>query len=65
MFVESIVFKRKEDSKWEKGFYVGETENSENCVILDAKYQPVEKLEDGSWIWDYKTDVTNWIQIRC
>lgn len=65
MFVESIIFKRKEDSKWENGFYVGETENCENSVILDAKYQPIEKAEDDSWIWDYKADVTNWIQIRC
>ena len=59
MFIESIKFKREQNSEWEKGFYVGETDNCENSVILDAKYQPLEMA------WNYETDMTNWIHIRC
>lgn len=59
MFIESIKFKREQNSEWEKGFYVGETDSCENSVILDEKYQPLETA------WNYETDITNWIHIRC
>ncbi len=65
MFVESIRFKREKDSEWERGYYVGETENCENSTILDERYQPLQKDENGCSVWDYKTDITNWIHIRC
>lgn len=51
MFIESIRFKRDKDSDWEKGLYIGETDNCENSVILDAKFQPLETA------WNYETDV--------
>ncbi|HHT98183.1 MAG TPA: hypothetical protein GXZ90_09865 [Clostridiales bacterium] len=60
MYIESIEFKRYKTSEWERGYYVGETDNCKNSVKLDAKYQPIlDKL------WDYRTDTDNWIQIRC
>jgi hypothetical protein len=65
MFVESIVFKRKKDSDWERGYYVGDTDNSEKSVILDMNYNPLEKDEENCSVWDYHTDTTNWIQLRC
>ncbi len=65
MFIESIRFKRNEKSEWERGYYVGETDNCENSVILDSKYQPLEKDEEGYRVWDYHTDTINRIQLRC
>ncbi len=65
MYIESIRFKRKKDSEWEKGYYIGETDNCENSVILDEKYQPIPKDENGYRVWDYKTNMENWIHIRC
>lgn len=64
MFVESIEFKRTKDSEWERGYYVGKTDNSDKSVILDENYQPLEKI-DGCSVWDYHTDTTNWVQFRC
>ena len=29
MFIESCRFKRDKDSEWEKGLYIGETDNCE------------------------------------
>lgn len=65
MFVESIKFKREKDSEWERGYYIGETDNCENSVILDEKYQPLSKDEKGCSVWDYRIDIENWIHIRC
>lgn len=41
MYIESIQFKRKKNSKWEKGLYVGKTCECEDSVILDSHFQPV------------------------
>lgn len=65
MFVESIKFKREYGSEWEDGYYVGETDNCKNSVILDAKYQPLPKDENGCSVWDYKSNIDHWIQFRC
>lgn len=62
MYISSIKFKRDEISEWESGFYVGETDNCENSVILDSRYKPVEKDEDGCSVWDYRE--TNRIHLR-
>lgn len=65
MFVESIRFQREKNGKWERGYYVGETDNCEHSVILDSNYQPLPKDENGYEVWNYHTDTTNWIQFRC
>lgn len=66
MFVESIKIKRTKDSKWERGYYIGDTDNSKNSTFLDSNYQPILRDEMGVLqIWDYHIDVDNWIQFRC
>lgn len=65
MYIESIKFKREDKSEWERGYYVGETDNCKNSVILDANYQPIERDNEGCGVWDYHTDTENWIQLRC
>lgn len=65
MFVESIKFKREENSEWERGYYIGQTENCDKSVILDANYKPLDKDQDGCSVWDYRTDTNNWIHLRC
>ena len=66
MYVESIKFKRTKDSKWERGYYIGDTDNSMDSTLLDSKYQPLLRNEKGHLnIWDYTTDLDNWIQFRC
>ena len=65
MFVESIKFRRTETSEWEKGYYVGDTDNSAKSVILDKDYKPVTDYENNVYVWDYHTDIDKWIQFRC
>lgn len=66
MFVESIKIKRTKDSKWERGYYIGDTDNSKNSTFLDSNYQPILRDENGALqIWDYKIDMENWIKFRC
>lgn len=60
MYLESVKFKRKENSKWESGYYIGLTDNAEESTLLDASYKPV----DGE-IYDMRTDTSNWVQFRC
>lgn len=65
MYVESIIFKRTKESDWEKGYYIGSTENSEHSIILDKNYVPLKKNEKGFSCWDCKTNIHDWIQFRC
>lgn len=55
MYIQSIEFKREQDSKWENGYYIGKYENCDNSVFLDENYKPIldknEKLSDK--VWDY------------
>lgn len=60
MYIEKIRFKRETKSEWEEGFYVGETEKSENSVILDSKYQPIGRAEDGCRVWRSKIVKGHW-----
>lgn len=46
MFIENCRFKRDKDSEWEKGLYIGETDNCEKSVILDKDYSPVKDVYD-------------------
>ena len=64
MYIESIVFKREESSEWEKGYYIGDTDNSSRSIIVDKNYNPLTKDEKGSSCWDYRTDIDNWLTIR-
>lgn len=65
MFVESIKFKRESTSKWERGYYIGDTDNSPKSTFLDSNYQPIERDGLGALqLWDYCTDTENWIQFR-
>jgi hypothetical protein len=65
MFLESIKFKREKDSEWERGYYIGKTDNSEMSVILDRNYKPVPRDAKGCDCWDYITDTDKWMQFRC
>jgi hypothetical protein len=60
MFVESIKFQREKGSEWERGYYIGESDNSSKSCILDANYKPI--LEQ---LWGFHTNVDNRIQFRC
>lgn len=66
MFVESIRFKRTVKSEWERGYYIGETDNSDKSCFLDSNYKPINRDKSGSLdLWDYETDTEKWIQFRC
>lgn len=65
MYLTSIKYQEKEHGKWKRGYYIGDTDNSENSVFLDEKYQPLLKNEEGFQVWDYHVDTDNWIQFRC
>lgn len=65
MFVESIRFKRTEDSDWEEGYYIGATDYSYKSIIIDKNYVPLERNEKGFVCWDYYPNVNNWKQFRC
>lgn len=58
MFVESIEFKRTEESEQEKGYYVGDTDNSLKSIILDKNYNPItdysHKNEEGGLSHRYR-----------
>nr|WP_308545680.1 hypothetical protein [uncultured Lachnoclostridium sp.] len=65
MYVESVGFKRTKESEWERGYYVGDTDNSEKSVFLDSNYNVIPRDKLGVLqIWDYKVDTENWIQFR-
>lgn len=46
MYVESIKFQRTKISEWERGYYIGDTDNSKKSVFLDSNYNviPRDKL---------------------
>lgn len=65
MYVESIKFQRTKISEWERGYYIGDTDNSKKSVFLDSNYNVIPRNELGVLqIWDYKVDTENWIQFR-
>jgi hypothetical protein len=49
MYIESIKFKRYQNSEYEEGYYIGDHENSDNSTILDKNYQPIENQN----VWHY------------
>lgn len=65
MYVQSIKYQTTERGEWRRGYYIGDTDNSKNSTFLDENYQPLPKNEEGFQVWDYHTDVDNWIQFRC
>lgn len=66
MYVESIKIKKTSESEWERGYYIGDTDNSKKSVFLDKDYKPIERDSCGILqLWDYHTDTDRWIQFRC
>lgn len=65
MYLESIKFKRTKVSEWERGYYLGDTDNSDKSIIVDSNFKEVPKDETGCRTWNYCTDTANWIQYRC
>lgn len=65
MYVQSIKYQLEERGEWERGYYIGDTDNSENSTFLDKNYQPLKRDESGCAVWNYRTDTDNWIQFRC
>lgn len=63
MHVESIEFKRTANSPWERGYYVGNCENSDSSTILDKDYQPLPKNETGWEVYNYKAATVNHVRI--
>lgn len=48
MFIESIRFKRTENSNWENGLYVGEyAYGSGEYIILENGYKPLSLADNG------------------
>ena len=58
MFIESVRFQRKENSNWERGFYIGRCYNDDlyKGIYLDSNYQPLERNKEGFQVWDMKYD---------
>ncbi|HBJ1650889.1 TPA: hypothetical protein LA460_000108 [Clostridium botulinum] len=59
MYIESIEFKREEKSNWEKGYYIGDTDNSDKSIFLDLNYKPLKNQ-----LWNYRTNLDDWLQVR-
>lgn len=65
MYVENIKFQRTKISEWERGYYIGDIDNSKKSVFLDSNYNVIPRDKLGVLqIWDYKVDTENWIQFR-
>ncbi|NFH01368.1 hypothetical protein FC831_13955 [Clostridium botulinum] len=65
MYIESIRFKRTIKSEWEKGYYIGDTDNSDKCCFLDINYKPIKRYEQCDLdLWSYETDLEDWLQVR-
>lgn len=64
MYIQKVIFKRNRDSKWEKGLYVGETDNSIKGVFLDTEFNPIPKDENGCSVWDYKADLEQCFELK-
>jgi len=57
MYVTSIIFKRAKDSKWEYGYYIGETDNSENSTLLDCNFKPIVTNYENNAPWDWNSSL--------
>lgn len=65
MFLQAIFFKRKEDSEWERGFYIGRYEEDflGKSTCLDSNYQPLPRDEDGYQVVDMCKDINSNITV--
>ena len=54
MYIESIKFKRHEDSQWEEGYYIGDTDNSNKSIMVDRNFNELKKDKDGCRCYDYR-----------
>lgn len=66
MYVARMEFKRTEDSKLEKGYFIGHNENPDlyRGCYLDENFQPLPRDEKGYQVWDSKFDTDNALEIR-
>lgn len=64
MYIQNVIFKRTKDSGWEKGVYVGETDNSKKSIFLDVNYNPLPKDAKGYSVWDYQADLEQCFELR-
>lgn len=65
MYIESVIYQKEEKGEWLKGWYVGETDNCKNSIILDKEYQPLSRNDEGFQVWNYTTDTSKFVQLRC
>lgn len=65
MYIQAIEFKKTKESEWERGYYIGNTDNSDKSTFLDKNYQPLNKDQEGCCFWDYRADLNNRIEFRC
>lgn len=58
MFVQTVEFKREQSSEWERGFYIGRSDNDgkDKSIYLDNNYQPLPRDEKGCQIWNFRHD---------
>ena len=56
MFIKKIRFQREKGSEIESGWWIGKYEYAQESIILDSKYNPLPRDEEGFMCWDYSTD---------
>lgn len=65
MYLARVEFKREENSKFEKGYYIGKWENTkEEGTYLDSKFQALPRDEKGYQVWYSRLDMDNLLELR-
>ena len=65
MYLARVEFKREENSKFEKGYYIGKWENTkEEGTYLDSKFQALPRDEKGYQVWCSRLDMDNLLELR-
>lgn len=59
MFIQTIKYRIVEKGEWFNGWYVGESENSDNSLLLDERFNQL----DNCLIWDWQEDYRNYFKI--
>ncbi len=65
MYLARVEFKREENSKFEKGYYIGKWENTkEEGTYLDSKFQALPRDGKGYQVWYSRLDMDNLLELR-
>lgn len=65
MYLARVEFKREENSKFEKGYYIGKWENTkEEGTYLDSKFQALPRDEEGYQVWASWLDMDDLLELR-